>query len=307
MSIKKIILVFGCIVSTMLFSQDLPIIAVTEIKSSVDSNSYYDYKNTKSENFQNMLETQLVKLGRFKIIERNRVDEVLSEQALQRKFSGDGIVGRTKLKIGAVDYIVYGSITRFGTKKKEISTSGFSTVTIFAEFGIDLKVVNALDGEVVRAENVNVEMSTGEGVATDGFYSEGTKADPLSEIQRKAAKRVTAVIAESIYPIRVITFKEDNDPKCCVYLNYGSAMFSVGDKVKVVRQEEAFIDPDTGINLGSSEVTVGSLDIVEVTEKFSKARIITGETPKAKDLVRIVNYNSEGKDNIQRTRKGKKI
>ena len=61
---------------------DLPIIAVTEIQASVDSRSWLDYKNSKAANFQNMLETQLVKVGRFKIVERNRVDEVLSEDAL---------------------------------------------------------------------------------------------------------------------------------------------------------------------------------------------------------------------------------
>ncbi len=305
MSIKKIILVFSCIASTMLFSQDLPIIAVTEIKSSVDSNSYYDYKNTKSENFQTMLETQLVKLGRFKIIERNRVDEVLSEQALQRRFSGDGIVGRTKLKIGAVDYIVYGSITRFGTKKNQISTSGFATTNIIAEFGVDIKVVDALNGEIRKAENINVAMSIGGGVATDGFYTGGTKADPLSEIQRKAAKMVAGVIAESIYPIRVLTFKEDNNASCCVYLNYGSGMLSVGDKLKVVREEEAFVDPDTGLQLGSSETTIGTVEIVEVNDKFSKAKVLSGKIPKNKDLVRII--IEQKPDSKQRGKIGKQL
>jgi|TARA_B110000438_G_C15807562_1_gene648147 curli biogenesis system outer membrane secretion channel CsgG len=301
MNYKKLIYIF-LFTSTFLVAQDLPVVAVTEIKSSVDSGRYYDYKNTKSENFQNMLETQLVKLGRFKIIERNRVSEVLSEQALQGEFSNNN----TKMRVGAVDYIVYGSVTRFGSRREEINISGFASVKLITEFGIDLKVVNALNGEIIRAENVNVEMITGKGVATDGFSSGETKADPLSEIQRKAAKRVTSVIAESIFPIRVITFKEDNSKDCCTYLNYGSAMFSVGDKVKVVREGEKFIDPETGIDLGSSEETIGTLEISEVTEKFSKARIISGDIPKAKDLVRFIERETS-KEGKQREKRGRTI
>ena len=38
-------------------SQNLPIIAITKITSSVDSSSWLDYKNSKSQNFETMLET----------------------------------------------------------------------------------------------------------------------------------------------------------------------------------------------------------------------------------------------------------
>ena len=55
-------------------------------------------------------------LIKFKIMERNRIDEVLSEQALQGEFSGSG----TNMAMGAVDYIVYGSVTKFGKKEKVI-------------------------------------------------------------------------------------------------------------------------------------------------------------------------------------------
>ena len=118
---KKLLIVIAMVFSGLIFSQNLPIIAVTEIQSSVDSKYWRDYKNSKSNNFQNMLETQLVKVGRFKIMERNRIDEVLSEQALQGEFSGSG----PNMAMGAVDYIVYGSVTKFGKKEKVIQTNKF--------------------------------------------------------------------------------------------------------------------------------------------------------------------------------------
>ena len=298
--ITKFILPSVLVMVMNVTAADLPIIAITEIKSSVDSGRWKDYKNSKATNFQNMVETQLVQTGRFKIIERNRIDEVLSEQALQGNFSNNN----TQLKVGEVDYIVYGAITKFGSKRKQINTGDFVSVQIISEFGIDLKIVSALDGEIIKAENVDVVLVTGDGIATGDFSNIETKADPLSDIQRKAARMVSAIIAEGIYPIRVITYKDEQD-NCCAYLNYGSAMFENGDQISIRRPGESMIDPETGIDLGSTEEVIGIMEVIEVTEKFSKAKLIDGKKPNKKDLVRII--DDKIKQKTQRKARGKKL
>ena len=199
--LKSIALNFFFLFSLESTAQDLPVIAITEIESSVDSSSWLDYKNSKSQNFQTMLETQLVQTKRFKIIERNRIDEVLSEQILQGEFSNNN----TKMNVGGVDYIVYGSITKFGSKTKQIQTSGVSVTKLIAEFGVDLKVVDILTGEIIKAETVDISLETGSGTSTNSFGVSDALADPLSDIQRSAAKSSAALIAESIFPIKLIT------------------------------------------------------------------------------------------------------
>ena len=124
-----------------------PVVGIGEITSSVGGNPT---------SFQTMLETAISQTNKFELMERNRLDEVLSEQGLQGEFSDAGTV----MKVGAVDYLVYGSITKFGTKKKEISTKKFATVKVIAEFGIDLKVVDATTGEIRRAETIDVSLET---------------------------------------------------------------------------------------------------------------------------------------------------
>ena len=282
---KKLLLIIAIVFSGLIFSQNLPIIAVTEIQSSVDSKYWRDYKNSKSNNFQNMLETQLVKVGRFKIMERNRIDEVLSEQALQGEFSGSG----TNMAMGAVDYIVYGSVTKFGKKEKVIQTNKFSSVKIITEFGIDLKVVSALDGEVRRAEAVNVVLETASGMSTGKVSTGDAAADPLSDVQRRAAKKVAAAIAESIFPIGVITFR-DNE----AYLNYGEAILTVGDRLKVIEPGEELIDEATGLNLGATETVIGTVEVTEALEKFSKAKVIRGGNPGKGMQARIIKDASSG-------------
>jgi len=288
------------------FAADLPIIGITEITSGVDSKNYRQYKNSKAGNFQTMLETQMVKVGRFKIMERNRLDQVLSEQGLQGEFSDAGTV----MKLGAVDYLVYGSITKFGSKKKEISTGKFATVKVIAEFGIDLKVVDATTGEIRKAETIEVSMETASGMATKSIQTGDAAADPLSDVQRRAAKQVAAAIAESIFPIEVITFREDSNQSCCAYLNYGDAVLSVGDRLKIIVKGEALIDETTGLDLGSTEKTIGTVEVTESLEKFSKAKVLTGDIPAKGQLARIIKdkTGSKNKGNTQQRKKiGRKI
>ena len=288
------------------FAADLPIIGITEITSGVDSKNYREYKNSKAGNFQTMLETQMVKVGRFKIMERNRLDQVLSEQGLQGEFSDAGTV----MKLGAVDYLVYGSITKFGSKKKEISTGKFATVKVIAEFGIDLKVVDATTGEIRKAETIEVSMETASGMATKSIQTGDAAADPLSDVQRRAAKQVAAAIAASIFPIEVITFREDSNQSCCAYLNYGDAVLSVGDRLKIIVKGEALIDETTGLDLGSTEKTIGTVEVTESLEKFSKAKVLTGDIPAKGQLARIIKdkTGSKNKGNTQQRKKiGRKI
>lgn len=239
-------------------------------------------------------------------MERNRLDEVLSEQGLQGEFSDAGTV----MNAGAVDYLVYGSITKFGSKKKEIATKSFATVKVIAEFGIDLKVVDATTGEIRRAETIDVSVETGSGMATKGIQTGDTLADPLSDVQRKAAKQVAAAISESIFPIEVITFREDTNQSCCAYLNYGSALLSLGDRLKVVTLGEALIDETTGLDLGSTEKTVGVVEVTEALEKFSKAKIVSGEKPGKGQIARIIKDQTGTNPNRkapQREKIGRKI
>ncbi len=305
--LKKYFIFFSFLMGSFLaFPADLPIIGITEITSGVDAKSYREYKNSKASNFQIMLETQMQKVGRFRIMERNRVDEVLSEQGLQGEFSDTG----TSMNLAVIDYLVYGSITKFGSKKKEISTGKFATVKVISEFGVDIKVVDASTGEVRRAENIEVSMTIGSGMATKGIATGDTAADPLSDIQRRAAKMVAAAISESIFPIEVITFREDTDSSCCAYVNYGEALLTVGDRLKIIEKGESLIDEATGLDLGSTEKTIGVVEVTESLAKFSKAKIISGGTPGKGQLARIIKDKTGSKSNIkpeQREKIGRKI
>ena len=72
-------------------------------------------------------------------------------------------------------------MVKFGKKEKTISTKSFATVKVIAEFGIDLKVVDATTGEVRKAETIEVSLETGSGMATKGIQTGDAAADPLAK------------------------------------------------------------------------------------------------------------------------------
>ena len=285
-----------CLLVSAAHANELPVIAVTTIKSSVDERAYRAYTNAKAENFQNMLETQLSKIDRFKIMERNRVDEVLSEQGLQETFSATG----TRLQVRGVDYIVYGAITRMGSSERNIRSGRFAATKTFAEFGVDIKLVDVLSGEIRRAENVDLSMEVGSSVKTGPFSSAEQDSSPLSTLQRAVARKVAAVITESIFPVKVVAVENGE-----VYLNYGDAMFEKGDSLTVYREGRSFVDPDTGLSLGSARTALGTLRVTATTDRFSTAVVVSGEEPAIGDIA-SVSVESDGNKG-QREYLGRKI
>ena len=271
---------------TAISMPDLPIIAITSIKAPISQNDGGRRVNAKEANFQTMLETQMTQVGSFTIIERNRVDEILAEQGLNNEF-GDSATASGQFNVAGVDYLVYGAITKLGQREQGLSTGSFKSASLITEFSVDIKVVDASSGEVRKAKSVEVQSKTASGMSTGSFGSIKGNGDPLADIQRIAAKKVAALIATSIFPIEVVKGGST------VYLNYGSAILDKGDIVDAFRPGEELIDETTGINLGSEEEFVGKLEIYEVNDKFSKAKLISGMNPSTGNLIRIIKKATE--------------
>ena len=205
-------------------SQDLPIVAVSQFESTFDNEGYYRTE-TNPDNYEAMLETQLIKVGRFVVYERNKLDQILGEQGLQNSISANG----TQLKIDGVDYLVYGSITKKTTERKEINTGNFRSVSYVSTFGVDIKIADSLTGEIRRAESIESSVSSANGVSTGNFSNSNISSNAIVEAQRTVAKKSAALLAESIFPIRIVDV--DNDD---LYLNYGDSILSEGDQLNII-------------------------------------------------------------------------
>lgn len=295
---KVLTFLLAALLGTAAQAADLPIVAVAQFESTVDNEGYFRTESN-PDNYEAMLETQLIKVGRFTVYERNKLDQVLGEQGLQQNLSNNG----TQLQIDGVDYLVYGSITKKSTQKKQMQTGQFSSVSVISTFGVDIKIVDATTGEIRRAEAIEASVQAGQGVATGNFRTAEATGSGLVEAQRLVAKKSAALLAESIFPIRVVDVDQGD-----IYLNYGDSILSVGDQVTLVREGRQIVDQDTGKVLGSRERVLGALEITSANASFSIARRVGGAFDvNTGDRAKISLTVSQANSSKQREKKGRRI
>jgi len=275
-----------------------PVIGIGEMRSSVGGDV---------DTFRAMLETALANTNKFELIERSRIGDLISEQALSAGgiTQGSGQIGG----ISGVDYLIYGSITKLGVETNEFNLGDYQSASADGVMSVDLRVVDVNTGSIKISETVEVESSVASAINIDGRSMGGDEADPLSSVQRVAAIEIAGKISLNIFPIKVINVKDDT-----VYLNYGSSILnkcSWGNPescyLKIVELGEGFVDPDTGEVLGAEEEYVGAVEVIDPKSKFTIARILEGNI--SRGAVAVMMSKSDGnklKKKIKADKKKKK-
>lgn len=272
-----------------------PVIGIGEMKSTVGGDVG---------SFRAMLETSIANTNKFELIERSRIGDLISEQAL----SAGGITqGNSQIGgISGVDYLIYGSITKLGVETSDIKLGDYKSKSKTGVMSVDLRVVDTSTGSIKISETVEVESSISSGLNIDGRTIGGGEADPLSTVQRAAAVEIAGKISLSIFPIKVVNVNGNQ-----VYLNYGSSILSKctwGNSdscyLKVVSLGEGFTDPDTGEILGADEEYIGSVEVVDPKNKYSIANILEGKMERG--LTAMLISGKEGKKLKKQIKKAQK-
>lgn len=248
-----------------------------------------DCNEALSAGFQAMLETAIVKTGKMDVMERGRMDAVLTEQLLAQEGitdSGGQVGGLT-----GVDYMIYGTVTKFGSAESGFSAStnrgagsllggrtrqafggGVKSGQITTEMAVDLRVTDASTGQIIVADSVDGEVKQGSAFSVGGIESAQASADPFADVQRVVATNIAEKIVTSRIPVKVIQVQSDGT----LILNYGNVFFAPGDQLMVYEVGETFVDPDTGEVLGSEETEIGRVEITQAEARFSRARPVDG-------------------------------
>lgn len=223
--------------------------------------------------------TYLVKTNKFDVVERSRMKDILTEQ----EFSESGYISEeTAVKLGnliGADYFVMGKIEQIKASVESEKIPYTDTVRnqYKGKMVVNVRIVDSRGGKVVTANKFAVEYED------PNRKDEVTPDDFLEALKEKTVKELVNGIIAGVFPIKVIKLTGDT-----VYLNRGSgANFEVGTVMAVIKQGEKLID-DNGESLGSTEEDVGSIEVTEIQQKFSKAKILSGAGKISKGaLVRI--------------------
>lgn len=257
-------------------------------KDTTENKQYRAYGKGSREDtraFVDMLTTALVKTRKFNVIERDRMAEILKEQGLSMAGIVDGTSENLKLK--GVDYILTGAITEYGESATGMKIKGFSTASTSAAMSVDIRVLDAKNGQIMTAETIRTVVKGATALKADKFStgSSTSSGTLLSKVMRNSATNITNLMVSTIYPIKIVSVTK----KGLVLLNYGNGLLTEGDQLEIFSRGEPIFDPDTGEELGSEEELIGRVSVISAQAKFSKSTIMEGEGAIEKGmLARIV-------------------
>jgi curli biogenesis system outer membrane secretion channel CsgG len=278
-----------------------PRVAVLEFKNKVQGYGWSGYKAGQAA--QDMLVTELVRKGTFRVIEREQLDAILREKNLS--LSGD-IDPKTAVKVGkmlGVEYLITGAVTEMGVANRGANVPGLfgrlPSVNVRSQkldAALDARAFSTSTGEIVWADTA-AESTSDSSVYVHGAGGGVEDRGKLDRILRP----VVVKLADSLGRKKLATgglggatdasgvagkiAKADGG---AIYVNVGAeAGIKEGDEFDVFRVAEQIKDPDTGEVLGANEVKVGRIRILAVRgARLSSATVVSGSGFKPGDVLK---------------------
>ena len=248
-----------------------------------DNNSGYRSALTLGGDFSMQLTDALVQSGKYNVLTRQDLDVVFAEQDL----SASGRMAKSTAaqtgKAIPAQILIKGQITEFeentsgGGQGFSIRGVSLGTKKSSAHVAVIIQLIDSTTGQILDSQRVEGEARAGGmSIGYTGNFSLSSSnfaKTPLGKAVQMAIDRAVVYISDKLSDVpwqgKVVTIKDG-----LVFINAGEdTNVKAGDTFKVLREGEALIDPDTGMNLGSETTKLADVKIVEVQPKFSKAKI----------------------------------
>ncbi len=241
-------------------------------------------------NLSIMLESALFDSGRFVIVEREKLGDVMLEQDL----AASGRMAKSKVAqtglIRAARYIGTGAVTGV----EESQSGGGGGISLFgvrlsggkseAQVNLIVKLIDTTTGEIVAKESITgkagkTDLKVGVDIAGVSTDLGGFKKTPLGQAAQDCINQAAEFIAKKMeeFPFEGAVIKTSDSG--AVLINRGSEFgVEVGQELVMGSEGKTITDPDTGAILGKEEgKTLGKLKVSKVDKKFSYCAVTDGE------------------------------
>ena len=247
---------------------------------------------------EEMLISSLHQSGRFIVLERSALEEILREQRL----SLTGVIRPdTAAKVGELfgaQILVKTVVTGFAEEKIGTVQLGPLVVSIVQGYiAMDMRIFDANTGVIIESRKAESTITeTGGGILIRGGMIDFTISDyektPLGKATRDVIDKLVDFIVSEIRPVpwqgRVAIAEPSK-----VYVNAG---FDVGMQnnsyLEIFERGREIIDPSTGLSLGFQKTGIGVAIVEEVSEKYSVASLLAGSAGSDGDIVEFVRAES---------------
>lgn len=252
---------------------------------------------------QDILISELVKKGKYTVIDRERLTAILKEKDLS--LSGD-IDPKTAVKAGkllGVEYVIVGSVTEFGSVKSGATTGWLGGRLPSVDVGttrftaaIDARAISTTTGEIVWAGTAR-ESTTDARVFVAGAGGGAVDEAQADKVIRPVCAQLVAALEKTKLTTSGLGGSSDASGIAGkiarvdageIYVNVGAeAGVQAGQVFQVVRKGKVITDPDTGEVLGADETKVGQIKVTAVKgPRLSLCSVVSGDGFKAGDILK---------------------
>ncbi len=274
-----VILFSLCIIPTIVSASSQKDVAVLPFKNvSGNSGCKIEYAVTE------MLITELAKNKNFRIVERQRLEDILKESKFQMSGLSDSNNAIKFGRLTGAKYLIAGNITLCSSEESQSS--------FIVDFGkkkasvelvvriIDLETGIATGGaegkgSSDRSSTSFAPSSVGLPNIFDSSKSVGTgttkaeKGDLLIEAASKAVIELNEKI-KAVFPLEGYIIKKDGQ---IVIIDIGKGMINTGSRFEVFQVGEELIHPVTKKKIGQEKNKVGEITIDKIHDEFSYGKI----------------------------------
>lgn len=281
-----------------------PRIAVLDFDySSISNPRWYLWYDDNASGVSDILVNKLVESGKYSVIERSRLDAILQEQNLGTSGRIDPTTAAQVGKILGVDFVILGSVTQFDLQQKQSGGSflfgiGGSSTKTDAYVTLNVRMVNTTTAEIIsvaegkgtanQSDSQVRVLGIGGGSSTSNegrlltLATEKAIGEVLNSLAADAGQIATAPKAVPSVNALVAAILGNQ-----VVLNKGSADgYRPGLQVSIERVAQEIKDPATGEVLRQLTQPLGVIELVEVDERSSVGRIVSGTQFKVGDVAK---------------------
>lgn len=281
-------------------------VAVMEFGLKSDFQAHYGVSSIDG-NLAAMMTSALNATDRFLVVERTALTDVLAEQEL----TAAGLVRTENAaepgKLLGARLLLVGHVTEFSHAQSGNGLSlglanlgsddlgvGLAPNSTSAIVGIDVRVIDSTTGQVVQTFHVREKAKKRSlGLRVSGSEVELGTSSFENTVLGKAARRAVARVAKEAAEVAatvpwsglVVDVEHEE-----VVINAGShAGIEVGDRYRISRVGKILRDPATGRVLGERTRAIADVEVVEVVEEMSFARLLSGsaDIPRTGDKVTL--------------------
>ncbi|MCI0422750.1 MAG: curli production assembly protein CsgG [Acidobacteria bacterium] len=263
-----------------------------------------------------LLVDRLISEGTFSVIERRKLDMVLAEQNFSNSERADSSTAARVGKVLGVNAIILGSITQFGTERKDFNAAGIGG----GRGGLGAGRVGTREGKAAVAVTARlIDINTGEVLASSTGRGQSSRSGLLlgglvigsggfgaGSVNMNSSQFRETILGEATYAAvndlsRQLALFGHKIPSSSsdirglvadvsgnsVIVNIGRAHgLEAGTTLNVLRVNRTVKDPATGKPLREMVTEVGRVRIDEADNDSSTGTIISGNGIKLGDLVR---------------------